>query len=124
MIKNLSFYFLNLQITVFRLGETQKQDVDYAILTALLKGHNLSPAEQLGLALAWNRVDIARSDIFVMGQDWPKTALHNAMMEALIHNRVDFVRLLLENGVSMHDFLTIARLEELYNTDQGPPNTL
>lgn len=61
-------------------------------------------------------------------------------MEALIHNRVDFVRLLLENGVSMHDFLTIGRLEELYNTvlffllifnffcnnlqDQGPPNTL
>lgn len=37
-------------------------------------------------------------------------------MEALIHNRVDFVRLLLENGVSMHDFLTIARLEDLYNT--------
>ena len=24
----------------------------------------------------------------------------------------------------MHDFLTIGRLEELYNTDQGPPNTL
>uniref|UniRef100_A0A915DAN2 Ion transport domain-containing protein n=1 Tax=Ditylenchus dipsaci TaxID=166011 RepID=A0A915DAN2_9BILA len=46
------------------------------------------------------------------------------MLEALIHNRVDFVRLLLENGVSMHDFLTIGRLEELYNTDQGPPNTL
>lgn len=38
------------------------------------------------------------------------------MMEALIHNRVDFVRLLLENGVSMHNFLTIARLEDLYNT--------
>jgi transient receptor potential cation channel subfamily M protein 3 len=111
-------------ITVFRLGENQKQDVDYAILTALLKGHNLSAPEQLLLALAWNRVDIARSDIFIMGQDWPKAALHNAMMDALIHNRVDFVRLLLENGVSMHDFLTIGRLEELYNTDQGPPNTL
>ena len=46
------------------------------------------------------------------------------MMESLIHNRVDFVRLLLENGVNMDEFLTIARLEELYNTDQGPPNTL
>ena len=38
------------------------------------------------------------------------------MMEALIHDRVDFVRLLLENGVSMQRFLTIGRLEELYNT--------
>ncbi|KAM3720978.1 Transient receptor potential channel [Dirofilaria immitis] len=111
-------------ITVFRLGEDQKQDVDHAILTALLKEQNLSPSDQLALALAWNRVDIARSDIFVLGQDWPKAALHNAMMEALINDRVDFVRLLLENGVSMGDFLTIGRLEELYNTDKGPPNTL
>lgn len=38
------------------------------------------------------------------------------MMEALIHDRVDFVRLLLENGVSMQKFLTIGRLEDLYNT--------
>uniref|UniRef100_A0A8R1XPP4 TRPM SLOG domain-containing protein n=1 Tax=Onchocerca volvulus TaxID=6282 RepID=A0A8R1XPP4_ONCVO len=111
-------------ITIFRLGEDQKQDVDHAILTALLKEQNLSPADQLALALAWNRVDIARSDIFVLGQDWPKAALHNAMMEALINDRVDFVRLLLENGVSMGNFLTIGRLEELYNTDKGPPNTL
>uniref|UniRef100_A0A914RLK3 TRPM SLOG domain-containing protein n=1 Tax=Parascaris equorum TaxID=6256 RepID=A0A914RLK3_PAREQ len=103
-------------MTVFRLGETQKQDVDHAILTALLKGQNLSAPDQLALALAWNRVDIARSDIFVLGQDWPKAALNNAMMEALINDRVDFVRLLLENGVSMNKFLTVSRLEELYNT--------
>lgn len=38
------------------------------------------------------------------------------MMDALINDRVDFVRLLLENGVSMNKFLTIGRLEELYNT--------
>lgn len=87
-----------------------------------MKGHNLKPPEQLALALAWNRVDIARSDVFVMGQDWPTSALHDAMLEALIHNRVDFVRLLLENGVSMHKFLTIERLERLYNTEH--PNTL
>uniref|UniRef100_A0A183GNI1 LSDAT_euk domain-containing protein n=1 Tax=Heligmosomoides polygyrus TaxID=6339 RepID=A0A183GNI1_HELPZ len=53
-------------MTVFRLGE-QRQDVDHAILTALLKGQNLSSPEQLQLALAWNRADIARSEIFTMG---------------------------------------------------------
>ena len=42
--------------------------------------------------------------------------LEQAMMDALISDRVDFVKLLLENGVSMHTFLTIDRLEELYNT--------
>ncbi len=38
------------------------------------------------------------------------------MMDALVMDRVDFVKLLIENGVSMHRFLTISRLEELYNT--------
>lgn len=37
-------------------------------------------------------------------------------MDALVMDRVEFVKLLIENGVSMHRFLTITRLEELYNT--------
>lgn len=37
-------------------------------------------------------------------------------MDALVLDRVDFVKLLLENGVNIHHFLTIPRLEELYNT--------
>ncbi len=42
-------------------------------------------------------------------------ALDQAMMDALVNDRVDFVKLLLENGVSMQKWLTIPRLEELYN---------
>lgn len=38
------------------------------------------------------------------------------MMDALVLDRVDFVKLLIENGVNIHHFLTIPRLEELYNT--------
>jgi hypothetical protein len=38
------------------------------------------------------------------------------MMQALEHDRIDFVKLLLENGVHMKKFLSIPRLEELYNT--------
>lgn len=64
------------------------------------------------------------SDNFPDLKEWPKSALHNAMFEALAHNRVDAVRQLLSSGVNMHEFLTIARLEELYNTELGPPNTL
>lgn len=36
------------------------------------------------------------------------------MFEALVKDRVKFVDLLLENGVSMSSFLTARRLEELY----------
>lgn len=38
------------------------------------------------------------------------------MLDALVLDRVDFVKLLIENGVSVHRFLTLSRLEELYNT--------
>ncbi|KAL8568792.1 hypothetical protein ACOMHN_000075 [Nucella lapillus] len=110
-------------ITVFRMGEGS-QDIDLAILTALLKGTNASSMDQLNLVLAWDRVDIARSHIFVYGQEWPDGCLEQAMMDALINDRVDFVKLLLENGVSMQTFLTIDRLEDLYNTKLGPSNTL
>ncbi|XP_039946930.1 transient receptor potential cation channel subfamily M member 6 [Hirundo rustica] len=51
-------------------------------------------------------------------------ALEQAMLDALVMDRVDFVKLLIEHGVNMHRFLTISRLEELYNTKQGPSNLL
>ncbi|XP_075945252.1 transient receptor potential cation channel subfamily M member 1b isoform X4 [Anarhichas minor] len=167
-------------ITVFRMGSEGQQDIEMAILTALLKGTNAAAADQLSLALAWNRVDIARNHIFVYGHNLPpagamvnsttstssaqekqkspasaprnktrakkgkgkgkgKTkpeppeetdprklelirwvnSLEQAMMDALVLDRVDFVKLLLENGVSIHHFLTIPRLEELYNTPKA-----
>ncbi|XP_062855927.1 transient receptor potential cation channel subfamily M member 1-like [Trichomycterus rosablanca] len=170
-------------ITVFRMGAEGQQDIEMAILTALLKGTNASASDQLSLALAWNRVDIARNQIFVYGHNLPPAgalasetstvarssqsrsspagpngnakgrgkkgkggkakaevpqemdprklellnwvnSLEQAMMDALVLDRVDFVKLLIENGVNIHHFLTIPRLEELYNTKLGPPNTL
>lgn len=90
--------------------------MDHAILTALLKGQRLSATDQLSLALTWNRPDIARSDIFTYGRDWPSGVLEAAMMEALQNDSVEFVKLLLENGVQMDKFLTFQRLEDLYNS--------
>ncbi|XP_072004409.1 transient receptor potential cation channel subfamily M member 7-like isoform X2 [Engystomops pustulosus] len=102
-------------ITVFNAGAEEQQDIDVAILTSLLKSTNMSPYDQLGLALAWDRVDIAKNYIFTHGQQWLTAPLELAMMDALVMDRVAFVQLLIEHGVSMHKFLTIARLEELYN---------
>lgn len=60
---------------MFRISEQHSegrgQELDQTILTALFKSQHLSPSEQLSLALTWNRVDIARSEIFVYGQEWP-----------------------------------------------------
>ncbi|KAF1429465.1 Transient receptor potential cation channel subfamily M member 7, partial [Spheniscus humboldti] len=109
-------------ITVFHIGSDEHQDIDVAILTALLKGTNASAFDQLVLTLAWDRVDIAKNHVFVYGQQWLVGSLEQAMLDALVMDRVTFVKLLIENGVSMHKFLTIPRLEELYNTKQGPTN--
>ena len=38
------------------------------------------------------------------------------MMDALVNDRIEFVKLLLEQGVTMNKFLTLQRLEELYNS--------
>ncbi|NWV44245.1 TRPM6 protein, partial [Grantiella picta] len=109
-------------ITVFDAESEDEQDIDLAILTALLKGTRMSASDQLDLALAWNQLDIAKKHILVYGQHWKVGALEQAMLDALVMDRVDFVKLLIEHGVNMHRFLTISRLEELYNTKQGPSN--
>ncbi|XP_069891859.1 transient receptor potential cation channel subfamily M member 6 isoform X3 [Dipodomys merriami] len=109
-------------ITIFDVDSEEQQDLDLAILTALLKGTNLSISEQLNLAMAWDRMDIAKKHILTYGQHWKHGALEQAMLDALVMDRVDFVKLLIESGVNLHRFLTIQRLEELYNTKQGPSN--
>lgn len=38
------------------------------------------------------------------------------MLDALVMDRVSFVKLLIDNGMTMSRFLTVDRLEELYNT--------
>ncbi|XP_008577695.1 PREDICTED: transient receptor potential cation channel subfamily M member 6 [Galeopterus variegatus] len=111
-------------ITIFDADSEEQQDLDLVILTALLKGTDLSASEQLYLAMAWDRIDIAKKHILIYGQHWQPDALEQAMLDALVMDRVDFVKLLIEYGVNLHRFLTIPRLEELYNTKQGPTNML
>uniref|UniRef100_A0A8C5IAR8 non-specific serine/threonine protein kinase n=1 Tax=Gouania willdenowi TaxID=441366 RepID=A0A8C5IAR8_GOUWI len=108
-------------ITVFHISSEENQDIDVAILRALLQGTNATAFDQLVLTLAWDRVDIAKNHVFVYGQQLVN-CLEQAMLDALVMDRVDFVKLLIENGVSMHRFLTISRLEELYNMKQSPNN--
>uniref|UniRef100_A0A914C0U7 TRPM SLOG domain-containing protein n=1 Tax=Acrobeloides nanus TaxID=290746 RepID=A0A914C0U7_9BILA len=109
-------------ITIYRNGN--QHHLDYYIAKALYKERNLTPYEQLMLALAWNRVDIAQNEIFTSEIELSKCDLYDVMMETLIQNKVDFVKLLLEKGVNMQKFLTIKRLEDLYNSDHGNTHML
>uniref|UniRef100_A0A674IWQ8 Transient receptor potential cation channel subfamily M member 2 n=1 Tax=Terrapene triunguis TaxID=2587831 RepID=A0A674IWQ8_9SAUR len=69
---------------------------------------------QLKLAVAWNRVDIARSEIFTDDHEWKPADLHPVMAAALIANKPDFVKLFLEQGVRLKEFVTWDTLIYLY----------
>ncbi|CAN9497842.1 unnamed protein product [Ophioblennius macclurei] len=99
-------------LTIFRVSQDSHGDVDVAILQALLKASRHieslgieSWKRQLELAIGWNRVDIAETEIFTEESQWKSSDLHWAMFSALVSNRPQFVSLLLENGVSLWDFL-------------------
>uniref|UniRef100_A0A673CAD5 non-specific serine/threonine protein kinase n=1 Tax=Sphaeramia orbicularis TaxID=375764 RepID=A0A673CAD5_9TELE len=104
------------QITIFDSESEDHMAPDAAILTTTLKGTKASPAEQLSMALAWDRADIAQKNVLVYGQHWQVGSLEQAMLDALVMDRVSFVKLLIDNGMTMSRFLTVERLEELYNT--------
>uniref|UniRef100_A0A8C5D4X4 Transient receptor potential cation channel, subfamily M, member 5 n=1 Tax=Gouania willdenowi TaxID=441366 RepID=A0A8C5D4X4_GOUWI len=70
--------------------------------------------DELKLAVAWNRVDIAKSDIFNGDVEWKACDLEEVMMDALINDKPDFVRLFVDNGVNLGEFLTYGRLQDLY----------
>ncbi|EDV22751.1 uncharacterized protein TRIADDRAFT_28218, partial [Trichoplax adhaerens] len=97
-------------ITIFKLGEQKDQELDLAILSALLKAQCASKLDQLRLALNWDRADVAREKIFTEEVHWPPGSLDEPMLTALIKNRVEFVKMFMENGVNMKDFLTMGKL--------------
>ncbi|XP_053568855.1 transient receptor potential cation channel subfamily M member 2 [Bombina bombina] len=109
-------------LTIFQEDKDDQHDIDVAILQALLKAslsHDHQGHEnwdhQLKLAVAWNRVDIARSDIFTDDHQWKPSDLHPVMTAALIGNKPDFVKLFLEHGVRLEEYATQETLINLYN---------
>uniref|UniRef100_A0A8C6XGJ8 Transient receptor potential cation channel subfamily M member 2 n=1 Tax=Naja naja TaxID=35670 RepID=A0A8C6XGJ8_NAJNA len=108
-------------LTIFREGKDGQQDIDVAILQAMLKAsrcHDHFGHEnwdyQLKLAVAWNRVDIARSEIFTEDHEWKPFDLHPMMAAALIANKPEFVKLFLEQGIQLKEFVTWDTLLYLY----------
>ncbi|KAM6980492.1 transient receptor potential cation channel subfamily M member 5 [Aplochiton taeniatus] len=100
--------------------EQESSELDTVILKALVKACKSQSQEaqdfldELKLAVAWNRVDIAKSDIFNGDVEWTACDLEEVMMDALVNDKPDFVRLFVDNGVNLGEFLTYGRLQELY----------
>ncbi|XP_033100604.1 transient receptor potential cation channel subfamily M member-like 2 [Anneissia japonica] len=100
---------------VYDMDSPVDKDIDEAILHALLRANKGSKQDQLKLTLVWNRIDIAKSELFTDDKDWKKGELYSALHYSLVHNQVDFVKLFLECGVCLKGFLTVQELTHLYN---------
>ncbi|XP_019834042.2 transient receptor potential cation channel subfamily M member 4 isoform X1 [Bos indicus] len=102
------------------------EEFETIVLRALVKACGSSEAsaylDELRLAVAWNRVDIAQSELFRGDIQWRSFHLEASLMDALLNDRPEFVRLLISHGLSLGHFLTPVRLAQLYNA--APPNSL
>uniref|UniRef100_A0A669EK14 Transient receptor potential cation channel, subfamily M, member 4a n=1 Tax=Oreochromis niloticus TaxID=8128 RepID=A0A669EK14_ORENI len=73
-------------------------------------------SDELKLAVTWNRVDIAKSELFNSDIQWKYEDLEDSMTDALINDKPQFVRLFAENGLNIVDYLNYGRLESLYRS--------
>nr|XP_015818776.2 transient receptor potential cation channel subfamily M member 4 [Nothobranchius furzeri] len=119
--KALSIYENRDLITVYHGEQESPTDFDTVLLKALVGASkhrgsvDSSPYyEQLKLAVTWNRVDIAKSELFNGDIQWKHEDLEESMTDVLINDKPQFVRLFTENGFNIHDYLSYGRLEELY----------
>ncbi|XP_034869654.1 transient receptor potential cation channel subfamily M member 5 [Mirounga leonina] len=115
-------------LTVHDFEQESSEELDTVILKALVKAcksHSQGAQDyldELKLAVAWDRVDIARSEIFNGDVEWKSCDLEEVMMDALVSDKPEFVRLFVDNGADVGDFLTYGRLQQLYRS--APPKSL
>uniref|UniRef100_A0A8C0NN97 Transient receptor potential cation channel subfamily M member 5 n=1 Tax=Canis lupus familiaris TaxID=9615 RepID=A0A8C0NN97_CANLF len=105
-------------LTVHDFEQEGSEELDTVILKALVKACKSHSQEaqdyldELKLAVAWDRVDIAKSEIFNGDVEW----------KVPTPTSQEFVRLFVDNGADVGDFLTYGRLQQLYRA--APPKSL
>ncbi|XP_074164293.1 transient receptor potential cation channel subfamily M member 4 [Sminthopsis crassicaudata] len=106
-------------LTVYS-SEDGPEEFETVVLRALVKACGSSEAsaymDELRLAVTWNRVDIAQSEIFRGDIKWKSSHLEASLQDALVNDQPEFVRLLISRGLSLGSFLSPARLGQLYST--------
>ncbi|NXK94054.1 TRPM5 protein, partial [Formicarius rufipectus] len=109
-------------LTLHSFDQEGSEELDTVILKALVKARKSQSQEaqeyldELKLAVAWNRVDFAKSEIFNGDVKWKSCDLEEMMMDALVNDKPEFVKLFIDNGVNILEFLTYSRLQELYRS--------
>ncbi|XP_041633671.1 transient receptor potential cation channel subfamily M member 4-like isoform X2 [Cheilinus undulatus] len=109
-------------ITVFHGELDGSEDFQSGLLSFLIEvkklwfGETSDYTVALKQAMAWNNVDIARSELLNDDIQWKTADLEDLMTDALIKDNLEFVRLFCENGLNIQEYLTYGRLEDLYSS--------
>ncbi|XP_056627159.1 transient receptor potential cation channel subfamily M member 4-like [Triplophysa dalaica] len=110
-------------ISIYHAEQEGADDFDTVLLKTLVQAskHRVSGttnpyADELKLAVTWNRVDIAKSELFKGNILWKYDDLEDSITDALKNNKPQFLRLFIDNGLNILEYLTYGRLEDLYNS--------
>ncbi len=108
-------------ISIFDLDDdlVNSDDVANKILQAFLESQKDNSFEIFKLALQWDRIDVVnKSDIFSGSDGLEPSQMEKLLEISLVENKPEFVRLLLDNGTNLTNFLTLGRFYYLYNSKQ------
>ncbi|KAH8851887.1 Transient receptor potential cation channel subfamily M member 2 [Schistosoma japonicum] len=102
-------------------GDDEHGELDYHLLSLIMnpsiKG-NEKPDELnetlLSIAIALNRSDIARDKVFIEGVKWDDSKLVKHMNALLLSNKVQLIRVFIEKGFLLSNYLTAEILQLLY----------
>ncbi|THD27935.1 Transient receptor potential cation channel subfamily M member 2 [Fasciola hepatica] len=101
--------------------DSEEDELDYLVLLLLI-----GPAQEtldqetelnyskLEITVALNRSDVARDKVFLPGLKWNDEKLGIYMTTFLLNDNVPFIKLFLEKGFNLKNYLTYATLERLY----------
>ncbi|KAK7123104.1 hypothetical protein R3I94_020025 [Phoxinus phoxinus] len=119
----LSIYQNKDLICIYNAEQEGADDFDTVMLKVLVQaskkhvmGNSNPYTDELRLAVTWNRVDIAKSELFNGNIDWKYDDLKDSMTDALMNNKPQFVRLFIDHGLNILSYLTYEKLEDLYNS--------
>ncbi|KAA0192072.1 Transient receptor potential cation channel subfamily M member 2 [Fasciolopsis buskii] len=101
--------------------DAEEDELDYLVLLLLIgpaqetldQGTELNYSK-LEITIALNRSDVAREKVFLPGLKWNERKLGSYMTAFLLSDNVPFIRLFLEKGFDLKNYLTYATLEHLY----------
>ncbi|MEE6509068.1 hypothetical protein FKM82_024067 [Ascaphus truei] len=122
MVKQVEKIVMNRDLVTVYSDADGTEDFETVILKSLVKACKKQSSDaveyldELKLAVAWNRVDIAKTELFHGEILWRATDLEDTMTDALVNDKPSFVKLFVDNGLNIVDYLTYGQLEELYSS--------